>query len=147
MGAALKVREEFRRMKSRRLNEQEKTGVWEILQHYSDVWETWKHQKEPDICEVITRLLASEIVAPLDFYTEEGTAVFWTGFTLENSITAETFAKHNSKMTMEMTKGWRFLCDVDIYNSPLADKRKSPFGDSLFAAASERFANTVRVYG
>jgi hypothetical protein len=143
MEAAIEVREEFRRLMNRKINEQEKQSIWIKLQVYNESLETWKQQRPADICEVVPRLVASEIVAPLDFSTKEGTAIFWTGFEHENSVVAKVFADCTLKVTIEMTNGGRFLDSVNIYKSPLAADGKSKFGDALFAAASERFATGV----
>ena len=83
----------------------------------------------------------------LDVSTPKNSAVFYSG--KGNKQIAESFAKENGKMTLEMTKGGKYLDNLDLFGV----KRPSPLnGDQaaqVWGNLSQRYASQAsgNVYG
>lgn len=78
-----------------------------------------------------------DLASRLDVSTAPNTAVFYSG--PGNREVAEAFAKMNEKVTLEMTKGGKFLDDADLFNSETSPLTASQARD-VWAGLSERYA-------
>ena len=78
-----------------------------------------------------------DLASRLDVSTAPNTAVFYSG--PGNREVAEAFAKMNEKVTLEMTKGGKFLDDLELFNSETSPLTSAQAID-VWAGLSERYA-------
>jgi hypothetical protein len=87
--------------------------------------------------------LTANIIASLDFNTEQDSAVFWTGFKFRNNDAATEYARSKGKTTIEMTRGGVFLDGLDLYGKIESSSISTELANSLFDVASRRFAEAA----
>lgn len=125
------------------------------LKTYKEKLEQWSSKiqgstKASDL-EEMAKLLTYQIIEDLDFKTPEHGAVFWTGYdkkNIRNQDTAKAYAEWaelRNKKTIEMTHHGKLLDQLGMYeaDSPIAENGKSELANTLFEAASKKFAQAA----
>ncbi len=80
-----------------------------------------------------------KLVDELDVSTEANTAVFYSG--RGNRTMAEDFAVSNNKTTLEMTKGGKYLDDLNLFNN---DKLLDGEATIIWRRLSQRYAENAQ---